>query len=192
MVGMKEGLPRVKKITYTATVIALAITLRLIKYQLFGPIQFVNFPAVFTILGGALFGPSSGLAVGIASYLLSDMIIGPPGPWTFVNSLLMGGVGIMSGLIWGRKNARAKSKLGLGVGTYLILLLFDVTNSWILYMLFGFDWFSALLIGIVGLFLPTGGGWMYAVGPVTEAATAILVVTLVSLLKRNGFSINRI
>ncbi|MGQ9759576.1 MAG: ECF transporter S component [Candidatus Methanomethylicaceae archaeon] len=191
MVEMRSGLPRVKKITYTAIVISLAVTLRLIKYQLFGPIQFINFPAVFTIVGGALFGPSSGLVVGIASYLLSDIII-LPGPWTLVNSTLMGGVGALSGLLWGMNSQRTISKLGLGVGTYLMLLAFDITNSWALFALIGFDWVSALWIGIIGLFLPAAGGFMYAVGPITEATTAILVVTIVTILKRNGLSINRV
>lgn len=187
MVCMREEIPRVKRITYTAIVIALAVTLRLIKHSILGLIQFINFPAVFTIVGGSLLGPSSGLVTGIASYIISDIMIGLPGPWTFVNALLMGGVGLLTGLIWGRNNAKKISKLGLAVGTYITLLAFDISNSWALLMLMGFDWFSALIIGIVGLFLPAAGGYLYAVGPITEATTTVLVVTIVSLLKKNGF-----
>lgn len=183
---MEGGLPRVKKLTYTAITIALAVTLRLIKYSLFGSIQFVNFPAVFTIVGSSLLGPSSGLVIGSTSYILSDIMIGLPGPWTVVNAFLMGLVGFLSGLIWGRKNVKQISRLGLAVGTYMMLLAFDITNSWALLVLLGFDWFSALIIGIVGLFLPAAGGYLYAVGPITEAMTAVLVVTIVSMLKKNG------
>ncbi|TDA39194.1 MAG: hypothetical protein DSO08_02840 [Candidatus Methanomethylicota archaeon] len=184
---MAEGLPRVKKVTYTAMVIALAVSLRIIKYSIFGPTQFVNFPAVFTIIGGALLGPSSGLAAGLTTYILSDIMIGLPGPWTIVNSVLMGGIGFLSGLIWGRNSVKQVGKLGLAVGSYIMLLAFDVTNSWALLVIMGFDWFSALIIGIVGLFLPAAGGYLYGVGPITEATTVLLIVTVVSMLKKNGF-----
>ncbi|MBC7112875.1 MAG: ECF transporter S component [Candidatus Methanomethyliales bacterium] len=184
---MIERLPRVKKVTYTAMVIALAVSLRIIKYSLFGSVQFVNFPAVFTIIGGALLGPSSGLAAGLTTYILSDIMIGLPGPWTIVNSVLMGGVGFLSGLIWGRNSVKQVGKLGLAVGSYIMLLAFDITNSWALLVIMGFDWFSALIVGIVGLFLPAAGGYLYGVGPITELTTVLLIVTIVSMLKKNGF-----
>ncbi|MEM3365187.1 MAG: ECF transporter S component [Candidatus Methanomethyliaceae archaeon] len=184
---MEERLPRVKTVTYTAMVIALAVSLRLIKYSLFGSIQFVNFPAVFTIIGGALLGPSSGAVIGFSSYVLSDIMIGLPGPWTAVNSILMAGFGFLSGLIWGRSGVKQIGKLGLAVGAYIMLLAFDITNSWALLVIMGFDWLSALIIGIVGLFLPAAGGYLYGVGPITEATTVILIVTIVSMLKKNGF-----
>ncbi|MEM2128195.1 MAG: ECF transporter S component [Candidatus Methanomethylicaceae archaeon] len=184
---MEERLPRVKMVTYTAMVIALAVSLRLIKYTLFGSIQFVNFPAVFTIIGGALLGPSSGAVIGFSSYVLSDIMIGLPGPWTAVNSILMAGFGFLSGLIWGRSGVKQIGRLGLAVGAYIMLLAFDITNSWALLVIMGFDWLSALIIGIVGLFLPAAGGYLYGVGPITEATTVILIVTIVSMLKKNGF-----
>lgn len=184
---MEERLPRVKTVTYTAMVIALAVSLRLIKYTLFGSIQFVNFPAVFTIIGGALLGPSSGAVIGFSSYVLSDIMIGLPGPWTAVNSILMAGFGFLSGLIWGRSGVKQIGRLGLAVGAYIMLLAFDITNSWALLVIMGFDWLSALIIGIVGLFLPAAGGYLYGVGPITEATTVILIVTIVSMLKKNGF-----
>lgn len=184
---MEERLPRVKMVTYTAMVIALAVSLRLIKYSLFGSIQFVNFPAVFTIIGGALLGPSSGAVIGFSSYVLSDIMIGLPGPWTAVNSILMAGFGFLSGLIWGRSGIKQIGRLGLAVGAYIMLLAFDITNSWALLVIMGFDWLSALIIGIVGLFLPAAGGYLYGVGPITEATTVILIVTIVSMLKKNGF-----
>jgi len=92
----KIGLSRTKKITFTAMLIALAVSLRIIKYSMFGPLQFVNFPAIFTIVGGVVFGPIVGLTVGLSSYLLSDMVLGA-GPWTVVNALFIGVVGIITG-----------------------------------------------------------------------------------------------
>jgi hypothetical protein len=99
----------------------------------------------------------------------------------------MGGIGFLSGLIWGRNSVKQVGKLGLAVGSYIMLLAFDVTNSSALLVIMGFDWFSALIIGIVGLFLPAAGGYLYGVGPITEATTVLLIVTVVSMLKKNGF-----
>jgi len=101
----------------------------------------------------------------------------------------MGGVGFLSGLIWGRNGSKPIGKFGLAVGAYIMLLAFDITNSWALLVIMGFDWFVALIIGIIGLFLPAAGGYLYGVGPITEATTVALIVTIVSILKKNGYLI---
>ncbi len=181
---MKAVLPRTKMISYTAIMIALAISLRILKHALVGPFQFVNFPGVFTILAGVTFGPVTGMVVGFASYLLSDMMIGLPGLWTAVNAPLMAVVGAVSGLIWGWRNKLHISKIGLGISTYVMMFAFDVLASWILWALIGYDWVTALVVSMIGLFIPAGGGFLFAVGPITEAVTAILVVTLVFALAR--------
>ncbi len=178
---------RTQKITYTSLLIALAASLRLVKYALFGPVQFINFPGIFTILGGIFFGPVTGGAVGVASYIISDMIIGFPGPWTAVNCLMMGAVGFGSGLIWNRKEKSKISRTGLLVGCYIIMFAFDVMTSWILLVMIGWDFVYALVIGLLGLFVPTpaSGGWMVAVGPITEFTTAFVIAMLVQVLARN-------
>ena len=181
---MKVELPRTKRITYTAILIALAVTLRLIKYALFGPIQFVNFPGIFTLMSGVLFGPVTGVTVGFASYLFSDIILGA-GPWTAVNAFFMAILGLVSGLIWSRKDKTKISKAGLGVGAYVLMFAFDVTTSWLLLITIGVEWFTALMFGLIGLFLPASGGFQIGVGPITEATTAVLTVTLVFALSRS-------
>jgi energy-coupling factor transport system substrate-specific component len=186
--NMKGGLPRTKKITYTAIIIALAVSLRLVKVALFGPVQFVNFPGIFTIVGGTLFGPSVGIAVGFASYLFSDIMIGLPGPWTVVNAVLMASLGLISGLIWGRNGYGKVTKIGLGIGTFVMMLAFDIISSGILLvMVLGGNWLYAFTIGLIGLFVPSpvSGGFMIGVGPITEVTTTILVVTIVNILIRN-------
>jgi len=191
---MKNGLPRTKRITYTAIVIALAVSLRLVKYALFGPVQFVNFPGIFTIVGGVLFGPSVGIAVGFASYVFSDIMIGLPGPWTVVNAVLMASLGLISGLIWGRNGYGKVTKIGLGIGTFVMMLAFDIVSSGILLvMVLGGNWLYAFTIGLIGLFVPSpvSGGFMFAVGPITEATTTILVVTIVSILIKSKTGIGR-
>jgi energy-coupling factor transport system substrate-specific component len=183
MMNMKSELPRTRKITYTAILIALAISLRLIKYALFGPMQFVNFPGIFTLISGVMFGPITGVTVGFASYLFSDILLGA-GPWTAVNAFFMAIIGLVSGLIWSRKDKTKISKAGLGIGAYVLMFAFDVTTSWLLLITIGVEWFTALVIGLLGLFMPASGGFLIGVGPITEATTAVLTVMLVFALNR--------
>jgi len=117
--------------------VALAVALRLLKSSMFGPIQFINFPGVFTIVSGIIFGPITGMVVGAGSYLLSDILIGLPGYWTMTNMFLMGGIGLITGLIWKRGNRTDISKIGIGVGTYVIMLAFDIASSFAFYALSG-------------------------------------------------------
>jgi uncharacterized membrane protein len=176
---------RTKRIAYTALMVALAVALRLLKSSMFGPIQFINFPGVFTIVSGIIFGPITGMVVGAGSYLLSDILIGLPGYWTMTNMFLMGGIGLITGLIWKRGNRTDISKIGIGVGTYLIMLAFDIASSFAFYALSGSEMSVALFGGILGLFIPSGGGYIYGIGPITEAATAILVVVIAHTLLKN-------
>ncbi|MBC7120638.1 MAG: ECF transporter S component [Candidatus Methanosuratus sp.] len=180
-------LSRTQKITYTSLLIALAAALRLVKYALFGPVQFINFPGIFTILGGILFGLVTGGVVGVASYVVSDIIIGAPGPWTAVNCIVMGIVGFGSGIIWSRKDKSRISKMGILIGAYIIMFAFDVVTSWTLFVIIGWDPIYALVMGVLGLFIPTmtSGGWMVAVGPITEFTTASLIAMLVQVLAKN-------
>jgi len=183
-----NGLSRSKKITYTAMLIALAVTLRLVKYSLFGPLQFVNFAAIFTIVGGVVFGPVVGLTVGFFSYLLSDMLLGA-GPWTLVDAVFMAGVGIIAGIIWGRRPLMQIKKLELGIGVFLLMLANDIFTSWVLNVIFGYPVVWALIIGIIGLLWPVPGGFMIGVGPITEATTTILAVSIVFVLAKSRLNL---
>ncbi|HRU81092.1 MAG TPA: ECF transporter S component [Candidatus Methanomethylicus sp.] len=176
---------RTKRISYTAMMIALAVALRLLKNSLFGPFQFVNFPGVFTVVSGIIFGPTIAMVVGAGSYLLSDVLIGLPGYYTLTNMFLMGGIGLITGLIWKRSNRTDISKIGIGVGTYIIMLAFDIISSFAFYAILGVPMTAALAVGIGGLFMPSGGGVIYGIGPITEAATAILVVMIAHVLLQN-------
>lgn len=193
MLNGSVKLSRSKKIAYTSLMIALAVALRLIKYSLFGNLQFVNFPGIFTIVSGIFFGPVTGTVVGFSSYLLSDMLIGMPGPWTVVNMLFMGSLGMLSGLLWNRKNRSGISKFGVGIGTYIMMLGFDIMTSVLLLVVMQYPLQLAFITGILGLFVPVGGGYMYAIGPVTELTTAILVVAIAhALLNRNGIRVAKV
>jgi uncharacterized membrane protein len=167
--------------------IALAVSLRLMKHMLFAGFQFINFPAVFTITSGILFGPVMGATVGFFSYLLSDIMIGMPGYWTIVNALLMGFFGALSGLIFSRINSNF-SKIAMGIVIYIIVFSFDILSSGLLYMIIGFPPLEAFIIGFLGLFLPVpiAGGFVFGIGPITEATTAIVVVAIVAILLKSG------
>jgi LytS/YehU family sensor histidine kinase len=184
---MKSSLDRTHKITYTAIMIALAVSLRLMKHMLFGNLQFINFPAIFTITSGILFGPVMGATVGVTSFLISDIMIGMPGPWTLVNALLMGLFGGLSGLIW-KKVDNNFSKIAMGIVVYLIIFAYDILSSWILNMVIGFPPLLAFVWGFLGLFIPVpiSGGFMFGIGPITEATSAIVVAAIVALLLRSG------
>lgn len=187
---MKTDLSRTRQITYTAVLIALAASLRITKHLLFGPLQFINFPGIFTIVGGIVFGPVMGMTVGFTTYLLSDLVLGA-GPWTFVNALLMGFFGALSGILW-RRTTSNFSKIAMGTGVYVIMFAFDVLSSWILNMVFGWSPTVALAYGLLGLFLPSpAGGFMFGVGPITEATTAVVVVSVVALLLRGRIGMRR-
>ena len=187
---MKSGLNRTRKITYAAILIALAASLRLTKHLLFGPLQFINFPGIFAIVGGIVFGPVTGMTVGFTTYLLSDFLLGA-GPWTVVNALLMGFFGALSGILWRRTNG-SFSKIAMGIGVYVIMFAFDILSSWILNMVFGWSPTVALIYGLMGLFMPNpAGGFMIGVGPITEATTAIVVVSIVGLMVRGKIAVKR-
>lgn len=190
---MKSSTSRAKKIAFTAIIIALAVALRILKTAMFGPLQFVNLMGVFTIVGGVLFGPVVGGVVGFSSYTLSDIMIGLPGPWTVINSALMALFGILSGLIWGRKGYGNITRIGLAVGAYIIMFVFDFSSSVIFYLLTTQNWVSTIALGLIGLFAPVPGqgGWMIAPGPIDEFTTTLLIVTIVGVLVKSKINVGR-
>ncbi|RLE80315.1 MAG: hypothetical protein DRJ51_06065 [Thermoprotei archaeon] len=171
-------------IAYAAVFTSLAVLVRYAKNAL-TTVQFVNFPLMFTMLSGMYFGTRVGGLVGFLSFFISDLLI-IPGPWTLVNSLLAGLIGILWGLLKNISNRRIE----MFVLAYLSTFLYDILSSVILYVVFGLDLTSALIFGIIGLFLPVFGGSLIGVGPITEASTATLVCLLSQILEKRGV-INR-
>jgi len=167
------------KLALTANFAASAVALRLFKHSILGPFQFVNFPCAFTVVAGSLLGPIYGFAVGVLSFIVSDVILGL-GFWTIVTSMLCGLIGAVSGLIW---NGRMASKIEVLVTSYILYLLYDVLSSFLLYLPL-MPPLEAFIMGVVGLFLPVMGGYLYAVGPVTEFSSALITSILVT--KING------
>ncbi len=150
---------------------ALAVAARIGKHALVGPLQFVNLPLLFTMLAGMLYGSSVGFGVGFLSFLVSDSILGL-GIWTLVDGGLAGAIGVL----WAK--LRIKGRVSLFIIAYLSTFLYDISTSWILYMIFGFSPVEAFILGFVGLFLPVAGGGAIAIGPTTEATTSLLLSIL--------------
>ncbi len=170
-----------RKIALIANMAASAVALRLIKHIIAGPIQFINIPCMFAIISGTIFGPMYGLLVGFLSFIVSDIFLGL-GLWSFITSSLCGFIGFLSGIIW---KGKCTSKAEVLIISYLLLLMYDILSSTILYLLF-MPPLEAFIISIIGLFLPVMGGYLYAVGPITEFSSAFL--TSIIIFKVNGVS----
>lgn len=156
----------------TALFVALAAALRLAKHVILGPIQFLNIPAVFTIIGGLMFGYSAGATIGILSFVVSDLLLGYAGIWTVYTSLSMGLIGILSPLIK-RVNANS-SYIGLGVCSYLLILTYDILSS-VSSLILLVPIQTAVIWSILGLFLPSPV-LLYPVGLLTEVVTVTFIV----------------
>ena len=167
------------KIVLTSLLAATAIALRLFKHIIIGPIQIINLPAVFCILAALLLGSTSGASVGIISYIVSDLILGF-GPWTLVNAIFMGIIGVGVGNL---KN-RISNKYQLFIFIMILLFVNDVMTSSILYLFLGFNFIEAFTISLLGLFLPTLGGFMFAIGPITEISSSLLVIMTRPLIEK--------
>ncbi len=158
---------------------ALAVVARLGKHLLVGPLQFINIPLLFTMLSGIMYGAEVGLGVGFLSFLVSDSFLGL-GIWTIVDGSIAGFIGAL----WSKIPPRGRTSLF--IFAYLSTLVYDIMTSWILYMVFGFGPLEALVVGILGLFIPVAGGGAIAIGPTTEAATALLLSILATKLVRKN------
>ncbi len=158
---------------------ALSVVTRLGKHLLVGPIQFINLPLLFAMLSGMLYGAQVGMGVGFLSFLVSDSFLGL-GLWTIVD----GGVAGILGALWSK--IRTKNRLFLVILAYISTFLYDIATSCILYMIFGLNPVEAIIIGILGLFIPVAGGDIFAIGPTTEAATAMVLLFIADKLLRKN------
>lgn len=160
---------------------ATAVALRVGKNWGLGPIQFINVSLAFGYSASFMAGPIAGLMVGLLSQLLSDLLIFP-GPWTIITSVACG-LTSMGGYLLRRFGGGR----GLLIVTlYLLTFLYDVSTSMAGYMLAGYPPLNALVVGLLGLFLPAGGGWLIGVGPTTELITAVITVSLIEVIRRAG------
>lgn len=170
-----------RRIAVIATLTASAVGLRLIKHVAVGPLPFLNAPAVFTFVGSAIFGLAVGSSVGLVSFLVSDVIFGL-GYWTLINGAIMAMIGALAALTmrWPCGVAR------IFATSLALSFLYDVTSSVAFYLvLFDFDIYRAAIIALLGLFIPAGGGYLYAVGPIQELATAMLTSTILPVIPRS-------
>lgn len=175
-------MPRVKArlLAIVAVFTGLSIALRVAK-NLFTQIQFVNIPLAFAMLGGLVAGSRAGFTIGLLAFLLSDLVLAP-GPWTPTNSLLAGVIGYL----WGFANRLDLDKSIVFVLAFLSTFAYDIVSSVVFYLVLGMPPLQALELGLLGLFLPAGGGYMLGVGPVTEISTALLTSSVYWGLKRRG------
>jgi len=170
-----------KRVAFIATFTALAVALRLLKHGLAGPIQFVNAPLAFAMAAAYAGGPWAGAAVGVLSFVVSDLLIWL-GPWTPINAALAAAIG----WLWGLAAGAARSRTTLFVLAYVSTFAYDVLSSVLGYLIYLPSAGSALALALIGLLLPAGGGWMIGVGPITEFTTAALAVAAIESLRRSA------
>jgi len=168
------------RVSLIAVLTALGIAFRVSKNAI-TQIQFINIPLAFTMVGGYLGGPLVGGTVGLFTFIISDFII-LPGPWTVVDSLLA----FIIGVFWGTIRKFISSKLQVFITAFFSELLYDIASSIVLYIAIGMDVMKALVVGIVGLFLPVCGGFIFGVGPMTELSTAFLSSLIIVHLEKIG------
>lgn len=176
---------RAKTVALASTLAGAAVALRYAKNAL-TTVQFINIPLAMAYLAAWLAGPWAGAAVAALSYLVSDLLV-MPGPWTPVDAAL----GAAAALVFGLAAGRLRGRVELGVLAYLATFLYDVLSSSLLYMVFGLGPGAAFAVGLAGLFLPVMGGGLVGVGPMTEAATALLAVGLIEAFERRGVALWR-
>lgn len=123
------------------------------------------------IVGGVVGGPLAGFAIGLLSMALSDLAIQSAGVWTFETSGFMAIVGLLAGLLW--HHASSSKRWRMGVGGFLLTMVFDIGTSMVDALLFSYPWLSAIL----ALYVPflTVGFTPYPFGLAHELTTAILL-----------------
>ena len=132
-------------------------------------------PVAFLCLtAGIIGGPLTGFLVGAMTMFISDIYFGA-GYWTFINSVCMGLIGFLAGLLWNRRTNIRRTELV--VGGFFLTAIYDVATSLILGPLtFGYSWWIAIL----GLYAPflTGYAVVYPFGFVHELTTAVLMAAI--------------
>ncbi|MEM1509487.1 MAG: hypothetical protein QW291_07495 [Thermofilaceae archaeon] len=158
---------------------ALAVSFRLLKHVIAGAFQLVNFPLSFAMIAGYFSGSLAGMLTGALSFYLSDLLLGL-GPWTLVNSTLAAGIGA----VWGVLRKSRSMGWPLFILAFISTFAYDVLSSFLLYMLFIRETWYALVYALIGLFLPSMGGYMVGVGPITETLTAGVTTLVISRVRK--------
>ena len=177
---------KTENLALLSIMVSLSVATRFAKHVLVGPIQFVNFPLYYTMLAAYVGGPALGAATGFLSYALSDVYLSAVaigvGPWTIVTSTTACAVGALAGFLL---KGGESDEVVLFVETYVLCFVYDVVSSFLCYLMFwSGDPAYALLLSIIGLFLPAGGGYMVAAGLITEASTSMLLAATAERVRR--------
>lgn len=168
-----------RTVALTANLAAASVALRLVKHMFIGAIPIINFPAIFAIITGAILGSINGFIVGALSFMVSDVFLGM-GTWTMVTSLSCGMIGFISGLIWYK---RKPYTLEVMVLSTILIFIYDLLSSILLYITV-MPLREAVIVGLIGLFLPAMGGALYMIGPIVEISSAIIISILIPRLRR--------
>ena len=169
-----------RTLTLMASLTSLSVASRLV---LAGGPPNVKPVAFLCLAAGIIGGQVTGFVVGLLSMLISDIYFGA-GFWTIIDSVSMGVIGFLAGLLW---NRRANvTRIELAVGGFLLTAIYDVAASVIPAWIFGYGWWIAILL----LYAPflTGFAVVYPFGLVHELTTTVLMgaigPTLISRIRQ--------
>ena len=182
MIGLVPKIRKSQYIVLIALFSSLPVALRMafIMSGLSIFVQWTNIIGIFAFLGAIFLGPMAGLFIGLIGFFLSDMV-SPYGvsPFTLIMGGTMGIIAFASSFLIVYKGQRNILKnIILFVKLYILMFIYDIITSILGYLLWGLNINDAIFYGIVGLFIPLYGGFLWFVGPITEASTAIFTILL--------------
>lgn len=166
--------------------IPIALRIAFIMTGLSIVVQWVNIIAIFVYIGAIFLGPIAGLFIGLIGFFISD-IISPYGvsPFTLITGGTIGIIGFIVGLtINYKKDISIYEKILLFIKIYVFTFLYDIITSILGYLLWGMNINDAIFYGLVGLFIPLYGGYLWFVGPITETTTAIITILLLKPVQK--------
>ncbi len=177
--GLRRGSSRDAALVAIFT--SVAVTLRILKHLIAGTFQFFN-PMLFSAyLACELGGVMPAAMVAFFSYVLSDAMIGV-GPWTVATSTTAAVAAAIYYLL--KKVFPSSDMYSLLLRAYLATFFYDVMSSVLTYIVLGQPLETALVLAILGLFIPVGGGYMIGIGPLTEFTTSLAFAMVMLSLRR--------
>lgn len=155
------------KIAILASLTALSVATR-IALAFLPNVKLVCF---ITIVGGAVLGWHLGFILGFLSMFVSDSAFFGLGYWTMVTAPCMGLVGFISGLALNVRGLKESSRVDLFFLGFGLTFLYDMLTSIALAVPFYGKLETAVILALLGLFLPTP----YPMGPIHELTTGLLL-----------------
>jgi energy-coupling factor transport system substrate-specific component len=131
--------------------------------------------AFLVIVGGIIAGPIPGLIIGWLSMTISDLAMSA-GFWTIEESVGMGTVGLLAGLLWHR--SKNVSRFRLTIGGLFLTVFYDLFTAIVDSVVYSYP----LIVSLMGLYVPFLAPALfpspYPFGLVHEITTTLLCASI--------------